>query len=556
MTMPLSDAAVAALRTIYEHGDDGDRARARDILAAHGLVDDPAGRVRAELRAGGPMLLGERLMPGTVYGARSPLHDFINTWHLHEAANTPGRRDAVAAPRGHGKSTAAVELGALFHAAYCTRPFQVIVSDTYEQARGRVQAIKAQAEANDDLRELFPRLRPAFGYGAAGTWRENDLVFACGCRIVGYGAGTAIRGMKHRDERPTMLYLDDLEDEDSVATPYQIDKRLKWLTRSALALGSPIRGMSVLWVGTILSRDALLNLATGAALDEGQTRPSWAQAWTPTVYRAEVDGTPRLPVTVDVEDPVTHATFTITRDVGEPMWSELSREKLARIRGEIGDAAYAAEYMADPVDGQGGMLAAPTPVSFVNPDAPPRARVVRTSTGVVPVAAMQVATALDPQFALPGESTDPDLAAVVTVGQYGARTFILDAWIGRDRDGQAGRAVAQALAWGSFVVGVEKNAAQVLVVDQAAQLAQVPVRGLQSTEGKAVRALPLSVRLSQGRVFALSSSGQVGELTGYLTAFPHGRYKDPVDAVVMAVGLAAAGASVDVGGGGPAAAGK
>lgn len=550
-TTTLSAGAVDALRTIYESGTDADRARARELLAAHGLVTDPGAEQRARILAGGPMLMGELLTPGTVYGARSPLHDMLNDWHIRETTSPPGAHTAVAAPRGHGKSTAAVELGALYHAAHCTRPFQVIVSDTYEQARSRVQAIKAQVETNEELRDLYPRLRPAFGYGEPGSWRENDLVFACGCRVVGFGAGTAIRGLKHRDERPSMLYMDDLEDEDSVATDYQIAKRLRWLTRTALALGSPIRGLSVLWVGTILTRDALLNLATGAALDEGQERPKWAGMWSPHVFRAEVDGSERESVTVDVVDESNGATFTVTADVGEPMWSELSREDLARIRGSVGDDAYAAEYMADPVDGKGGMLVAPTPATFVNPLASPRSRIVRAGGRLVPVSAMTVAAALDPQFALPGASSDPDLAAVVVVGQYGAQSFILDSWVGRDREGQAGILVRMALEWGAYVAGVESNGAQVLVADQAAQMAHVPVKAMQSTEGKATRALSAAVRLQQGRVFVLVSQGDNASMTGYLTAFPNGRYKDPVDAFVMALQLASSATPVDAAGGVP-----
>jgi predicted phage terminase large subunit-like protein len=546
--MTLTAPAVEALRTIYTTGSDADRERARTILADAGILPDPIGDRRERIRKGGPMLLGEELLPEVVYGARSALHDYVNAWHVAEANGLPGAREATAAPRGHGKTTAAVELGAIYHAGFCTRRFQVIVSDTYDQAKARIEAIKSAVETNDELRETFPRLRPAFGYGEPGEWRENNLVFACGCRIYAVGAGTSIRGLKHRDQRPTLLYLDDLEDEDSVATPYQIRKRLRWLTRVALALGSPIRGMSVLWVGTIIARDALLNLATGAALDKGQTRPAWANAWHAQVFRAELPGTPRLKVTATVTDEATGATFDVTREVGEPLWSELTREDLARIAGEVGDEAYAAEYMADPADRKGGMLVAPVEAVVLNPDDPPRLRVLRCPDGtVVPVSSMTIAAALDPQFAIEGESSDPDLAAVVVVGQMGARSFILDSWIGRDRDGQAGKVVSLAVAWGAYAAGVEKNGAQVLIADQARALAAVPVIGMQSTEGKEARALSASVRLQQGRVFVVSPQGHNRDLPAYLTAFPNGRYKDPVDAFVMALELATRAAPVEGG---------
>lgn len=555
----LTDAATTALRDIYEHGTDADRERARLMLIERGLIRDPDVERRARIRTGGPMALGREVMADTVTGPASPLHDFLNDWHLAEAGTTPGAMCATAAPRGHGKSTAGVELPALFHAAYCTRRFQLIVSDTDDQAVARIAAIKAQAESNDELRDLFPRLRPAQPGAWAraddddgGVWRERDIVFACGCRISARGAGTSMRGMKHRNRRPDLVYLDDLEDEKSVATPYQIEKRLAWLQRVVLGLAGHGEGagLSVLWVGTILSRAALLNLATGAALDEGQVRPPWATSWFPRVFRAELDGTPRIATTATVQDPLTGAEYEHTREVGEPMWSGwVTRVDLVKLAAKVGDDSYAAEYQSDPADRADGVLKAPPlPALFLNPHDDPRSRIVRTSTGlVVPVASMTVAVALDPQFAEEGSSNDPDLAAVVAVGQWGAYSFILDSWIGRDRFGQAGTLVRMALAWGAFTGVVEVNAAQVLVADQAAQMAAVPIMRRNATDGKEARALGPAVRLQQERVFILPG-GDNGELPRYLKAFPHGRYKDPVDAFVMALEAAATATPVESGG--------
>lgn len=545
MTATLPAGVLDAVRRLEAAGADPERVR--DRLASAGLIADPMAEERARLRLEGPHALGEAYLPASFYGSRSPLHDHLNAWHVAEAGRPPGARHAVAAPRGHGKSTAGVEVAALWHAANCTRRFQVIVSDTFTQARERIQAIKAAAETNEGLIALYPKLRPAYAYGEPGTWRENDLVFACGCRVVGFGAGTAIRGLKHRDARPSLLYLDDLEDEDSVSTPYQIEKRQRWLLRTALALGGQGRrdgakvDLSALWVGTILSRDALLNLATGAAVEKDQSRPSWARTWSSAVYRAELEDTPEEEVTVEVDDTVTGGVFTYSRRVRAPMWADLTREDLALVAGRIGADAYAAEYMADPVDRQGGVLAAPMPAEWVNASAPVQQRLIRfTPEGgtprVLPVALLTRAAALDPQFADEGAS-DPDLAAVAVVGQHGPWTFILDSWIGRDRHGQAATLVRMALAWGCQVGGVESNGAQVLVADQAAQYSRLAIHPEPSTEGKAQRALGMMVRLQQRRVFILPG-GNNDELPGYLTAFPNGRYDDPVDAVVMATNIA------------------
>lgn len=513
-------------------------------------------------RRTGPNGFAKVFVPHLVPGEFSPLHDELNEWHLREGRRPPGAMDAFAAPRGHGKTTDGVEIPGLWHAAYCVRRYVVIASDTYSQAVQRIATITSEVENNALLRAAFPTLRPARdAQGQLVAWRDDELAFACGCRIVAVGAGKSIRGAKAGAQRPDLLLLDDLEDKASVATQEALDARLAWIQRVALGLAGPKRGISALWVGTILKRSALLNLATGAALDEGQKRPAWARPWTPHVFRAELPLSDKIATrvvnldTCDVDPETGEWDLTtgeyvlddngepIEFDVGLPMWPELSRELLAALRYKLGPLAYAAEYLSDPADLANGILAKPRPAHFLNPDDPPLARIIALPDGrIVPVVELVRAAALDPQYAIETQGSDPDLAAWVVAGQYGALTFLLDAWIGRDRHGQARRVVDAAIEWGCYAAAVESNGAQVMTADEAAQLAAIPVVAMPATEGKVERALGLAARLGDRdkvetcRVFYLPGAEKLVE---YLTAFPHGRYKDPVDATVSAVELAA-----------------
>lgn len=518
---------------------------------------------REALRRAGPLAWGRALFPHLLYGALSPLHEALNEWHRQEATRPPGAMDAFAAPRGHGKTTGGVEVPAMYHAAYCSRRFIVIASDTYSQAIQRVATISVEVETNGALRALHPRLVPARdAFGRLVAWRDDELAFACGCRIVGVGAGKSIRGAKFRERRPDLLLLDDLEDDESVATEKAREKRLRWITRTALALAGPKRKISALWVGTILSRSALLNLATGAALEEGQTRPDWSRPWTPHVYRAEVEGSPKRRTVVVDEGEIVHGNDgkPLVFDVGAPLWSELTRADLALVRYRIGPLSYAAEYLSDPAESASTLLAPPMRARYVNPDAVPLARVVQLPDGtLVPVAAMTRAVALDPQYAQKTDSNDPDLAAVVVAGQYGAMSFLLDVWIGRDRHGQAARLVDLGIRWSCYAGGVEAVAAQAVTADAAADMAVLPIVALPPIGDKIDRALGLAVRLGDRhkpetcRVFLLPDADREfpeGKLYDFLVRFPHGRYKDPVDATVYAVELAAR-ASVGTGGAGP-----
>lgn len=520
---------------------------------ARGAAEHAFRRAVELCRTAGPFAFGRLFAPHHLSGPASDLHRDLNAWHAACVAEPPGRMDAYAAPRGHGKSTAGVEIPALWHAAYGHRQFIVIVSNTWTQAVERLSTIVHEIETNAELRAAFPDLRPAIDErGMVVAWRDDDIVLANGVRVIAAGAGKAIRGIKSAEKRPDLLLLDDLEDETSVATGEALAKRLKWINSVALALSGPNAGIDALWVGTILSRRALMNQATGAALDPGADRPEWAKSWRPHVYRAELPGTERREVTVTLRSGAEY-----TAEIGEPMWSSLTREKLATIRGSIGAYSYAAEYNSDPSEDGTAILAPARRAHFLNADAPPLQRIVRTDDGrLVPVASMTRACWLDPQYADPGASNDPDLGAIAVVGQAGPESFILDGWLGRDRHGQAGRLVSMGVRWGCYVGGVEANAAQVLTADAAAASGRLPIVAKASTQGKQERALGLAARLGDRnrqaetcRVHALDAEGDVGEILYHLERYPTGRYDDPVDAVVGALGLATAGAQSDGGGG-------
>lgn len=534
-------------------------------VPARAAIAELQRRVNDHLRDAGPMPFASYFLPHLVTGAFSPLHDELNAWHVRETRRPPGAMDAFGAPRGHGKSTAGVEIPAIYHASYCTRRFQVLASDTYDQAVQRLATVIDEVENNVKLRAAFPNLRPKLdGKGQSERWRDDDIVFACGCRIMAAGAGKSLRGARKGAQRPDAIYFDDLEDDASVATPKALEKRLRWITRTALGLASPIEGISALWVGTILSRASLLNQATGAAMDEGQDRPEWARPWTPHVFAAELRDSPKRSTIVvkDEENPETGDTHKVivkgsdgkplTYQVGSPMWSELTRSDLALIRYKLGALSYAAEYLSDPVDDGTTILARPRIAKYLNPNDPPMARLIQLPDGrMIPVSSLTRAAALDPQYAKPGDSNDPDLAAIVVAGQYGADSFLLDVWIGRDRHGQAARLVDLAVQWECYAAGVEAVAAQVVTADAAAQDGRVPVIAIPRPAdggGKVRRALGLAVRLGDKdrpetcRVYALPGvlrDTEHGNLLDFLERFPHGRYDDPVDATIDAVELAA-----------------
>jgi predicted phage terminase large subunit-like protein len=163
------------------------------------------------------------------------------------------KRVAIAAPRGHAKSTAITKAYLLAAALFRDRRHIVIVSDTYKQAVQFLGEAKRELEVNLSLRELF-------GVLDFETDREDEVVvrFTDGYdfRIVALGSEQKVRGIIWNNKRPDLIVGDDLENDEIVMNPDRREKFNKWLFNALLPAMSH-KGV-VRLVGTILHMDAAL----------------------------------------------------------------------------------------------------------------------------------------------------------------------------------------------------------------------------------------------------------------------------------------------------------
>jgi predicted phage terminase large subunit-like protein len=161
---------------------------------------------------------------------------------------------AIAAPRGHAKSTA-VSLGyVMAMLLFRQARFCIIVSDTETQAILFLGTIKQHLEGNDHLIKLF-------GLERITKNSETDVIveFSDGnqFRIMAKGSGQKIRGVTWDNLRPDLIVCDDLENDEIVLNAESRDKFKKWFFGALLPCRSP-RG-KVRVVGTILHMDSVLN---------------------------------------------------------------------------------------------------------------------------------------------------------------------------------------------------------------------------------------------------------------------------------------------------------
>lgn len=166
----------------------------------------------------------------------------IEDWHSdHPRVLTLAFREAA-------KSTRAEEAIALMA---CRHRFGniVILGDSERRAMDRVIAIKHEIETNE-------LLQLAYGVGPGAMWGDKRIVLSNGVMVQGYGRGQSLRGIKYLNQRPDLIFCDDLEDEESVLTPAAREKTRKWFLKTVLGALDKEKGVMRV-SGTPLDPDAL-----------------------------------------------------------------------------------------------------------------------------------------------------------------------------------------------------------------------------------------------------------------------------------------------------------
>lgn len=234
---------------------------------------------------------------------------------------------AIAAPRGHAKSTALTHDFALATALFRVEDYIVLVSATEDLAIQHLGDIATELRENEELIRDFQ-------IDKLVTDAKTDIVvrFKDGheCRFIAKGSGQKMRGIKWRGKRPGLIVCDDLEEDEQVESR---DRRLKfgrWFRRALLPCLR--KGGKVRMHGTILHEEALLARVIRGRVDESGAALG-QRSWKTRLFKA-------------------HRAFDDFTDI---LWPEqFSEKRLREIQDEFisdGDAAgYSQEYLNDPRD--------------------------------------------------------------------------------------------------------------------------------------------------------------------------------------------------------------
>lgn len=160
---------------------------------------------------------------------------------------------AIAAPRGHAKSTSVTLSYLLAAALFREADFIILVSDTEGQAKLFLADIKIELSENEDLMALFE-----IEDFVKDT--ETDLIVRMKdgyqFRIIAKGSEQKVRGLKWRNKRPNLIVGDDLENDEIVMNKERREKFRNWLMKALIPCLSD-NGRIVI-VGTILHLDSAL----------------------------------------------------------------------------------------------------------------------------------------------------------------------------------------------------------------------------------------------------------------------------------------------------------
>lgn len=238
---------------------------------------------------------------------------FFARYYLSEAVNTQigdlhkewidlmqnYKKIAIAAPRGHAKSTWFSYIYILHQILFNQRKFIILISDTVEQAEKQLGEIVEQLETNEKIIRDFGNIAGFIpdSVKEKKKWTVKDIITLTGVRVTAAGWKTKLRGVKHKGLRPDLIVVDDLENDENVESEDQRLKVKNVFGNSIMNLGHDTTQIIV--IGTILHFDSLLmsiinNPGPGwkiklyKAIKEDNT-PLWPERWTMEMFQEKID---------------------------------------------------------------------------------------------------------------------------------------------------------------------------------------------------------------------------------------------------------------------------
>lgn len=444
--------------------------------------------------------------------SRSQLHNYLFE-HLPQVLQQPSSVHlAIAAPRGEAKSTLVSQLFTLYCLVAQKKRYALIVMDSIDQAYPMLEAIKVELEFNQRLRIDFPEMA-----GQGRVWQAATIITKANQKVQVAGSGKKLRGLRHGAYRPDLVVLDDIENDEQVRSPEQRDKLHDWLKKTVLPLGAAGDKLDVVYIGTILHYDSVLN------------RTLSSKAWKTAKFKALIRQPDDMSLWDKWEDfylnegeAVADAFYTQNQaamDKGAVVsWAARPILTLMKIRARDGHATFDSEYQNDPLSSDDAM--------FAN---------ALTYWTELPGELVYFG-ALDPSLGKAGASRDP---SAILVGGYHRETgklYVIEAQVKKRlpdliiEDVIRMQKQYQCQRWFVETVQFQEFLKDELVKRSAQRGIPVPATATKPNTDKMLRIESLQPHMANGLILLHSSQAT---LISQLRHFPKADHDDGPDALEM-----------------------
>jgi len=181
------------------------------------------------------IMFGKIIMP-SMFSASSPEFHYKIADVL---INDDIKQANIIAPRGHAKSSIVGGVYPLYHIMnHDGAKLIVLVSRTQDHAIKLLGTIKDTIEYSESFRQIYGY----WGQHSARQWAKSEIELKDGSMIICKGTGQQLRGIKVGSQRPTLIIVDDPEDENNTKTAEAMEANLRWLLQSAVPSLDPQKG--------------------------------------------------------------------------------------------------------------------------------------------------------------------------------------------------------------------------------------------------------------------------------------------------------------------------
>jgi len=255
-------------------------------------------------------LFAEVLFPETITNKIPKFHSEIYDFLFDEKSG------ALAAPRGHAKSSITGIIYLIFCIVNKLEKYIVYISQNHSKTVQFITPVQYEFKNNELLRFIYGDLLEKVNNADRARDRE-DCLDVGGCRVEGVSFEKNLRGFKFRNMRPTLIILDDIEEDVRVLNPELRVKDANKLNKVII----PSLDINGRWkfIGTILQLDSLL--MKKIRKHKGK------------IFKA------------------------CDENFNKILWKDrFTKEKLKKIKYDIGSIPFQQEYLNNPVDNSASLI--------------------------------------------------------------------------------------------------------------------------------------------------------------------------------------------------------